>query len=71
MTFQKRSQGVKTNAEATFLKRFCASWVYIYAYKQSLKNKYKTQKKKKKEIETNTNITKITQKITKILGSLM
>ena len=70
MTFQKRSQGVKTNAEATFLKRFCASWVYIYAYKQSLKNKYKTQKKKKK-IETDTNTTKITQKITKILGSLM
>ena len=49
MTFQKRSQGVKTNAEATFLKRFCASWVYIYAYKQNLKNKYKTQKKKKKK----------------------
>ena len=47
MTFQKRSQGVKTNAEATFLKRFCASWVYIYAYKQSLKNIYKTHTQKK------------------------
>ena len=26
MTFQKRSHNVKTNVEATFLKRFCACW---------------------------------------------
>ena len=26
MTFQKRSRSVKTNVEATFLKRFCAGW---------------------------------------------
>ena len=30
MTFQKRSHNVKTNAEATFLKRFCASLVTRY-----------------------------------------
>ena len=29
MKFQKRSHNVKTNVEATFLKRFCASWVNI------------------------------------------
>ena len=27
MTFQKRSHNVKTNVEATFLKRLCAGWV--------------------------------------------
>ena len=26
MTFQKGSHNVKANAEATFLKRFCAGW---------------------------------------------
>ena len=26
MTFHKRSRNVKTNVEATFLKRFCTGW---------------------------------------------
>ena len=26
MTFQKRSRNLKTNVEATFLKRFCGGW---------------------------------------------
>ena len=26
MTFQKRSNNVKTDFEATFFKRFCAGW---------------------------------------------
>lgn len=31
--FQKRSNYVKTNVKATFLKRFCAGWVYNEAKK--------------------------------------
>ena len=36
MAFQKRSHKVKSNAEATFLKHFCAEWEFLNSYAENL-----------------------------------
>ena len=35
MTFQKRSDNVKTNVEVTLLKRFCAGWENKWNYEKN------------------------------------